>query len=118
MPERRGVCQRGDPLARWNVRCTNVAVPLTRDVVERVGAAQIAVGVQRALIALGYDAGPLGVIDQPRAIAAIEQVQRDMGWPVTGKPTPCSLGDPGAEDTDELIDLIEDIRRRRRAPVS
>jgi hypothetical protein len=82
-----GVRKRGAPLDRWNVRCANVAVPLTRDVVERVGSARTAVGVQRALIALGYDAGPLGAIDEPRAIAAVKQVQRDMGWPVTGEPT-------------------------------
>jgi hypothetical protein len=82
-----GVRHRGAPLAYWNVGCANVAVPLTRDVVERVEAAQIAVGVQRALIASGYDAGPLGAIDEPRAIAAIKQAERDMGWPVTGEPT-------------------------------
>ncbi|MGH6919643.1 MAG: peptidoglycan-binding protein [Geminicoccaceae bacterium] len=82
-----GVRQRGAPLAHWSVGCANVAVPLTRDVVERVGAAQTAVGVQRALIALGYDAGPLGAIDEPRATTAIRQVQQEMGWPVTGKPT-------------------------------
>jgi hypothetical protein len=69
-----------------------MAVPLTRDIIARVEAARIAVGVQRALIALGYDAGPLGAIDEPRAIAAIEQVQRDMGWPVTGKPTHALCG--------------------------
>jgi hypothetical protein len=82
-----GVRYRGEPLAHWNVGCANVAVPLTRDVVERVWAAQIAVGVQRALLALGYEAGPLGATDEPRALAAVKQVQRDMGWPVTGEPT-------------------------------
>jgi HEAT repeat protein len=43
--------------------------------------------VQRALIALSYDAGPLGAIDEPRAVAAIRQAQADMGWPVTGEVT-------------------------------
>lgn len=84
---RGGVRHRGAPLAHWSVRCANVAVPLTGDVIARVEAARIALGVQRALIASGYDAGPLGAIHEPRAIAAIEQVQRDMRWPVTGEPT-------------------------------
>jgi Putative peptidoglycan binding domain len=82
-----GVRERGAPLAHWNMRCANVAVPLTADIIARAQAARVAVGVQRALIALGYDAGPLGAIDEPRALAAIKQVQRDMGWPVTGEPT-------------------------------
>jgi len=84
---RGGVRQRGEPLAQWNVGCANMAVPLTGDIIARVEAARIAVGVQRALIALGYDAGPLGAIDEPRAVVAIRQVQGDMGWPVTGRPT-------------------------------
>jgi hypothetical protein len=75
------------PLARLSSRCANVAVPITRDISDRIQAARTAVGVQRALIALGYDAGPLCAIDEPRAIAAIKQAQRDMGWPVTGEPT-------------------------------
>jgi Putative peptidoglycan binding domain len=78
---------RSAPLAQWNLRCANAAVPLTGDIIARVQAAGIAVGVQRALIALGYDAGLLGAIDAPRAIAAVKQVQRDMRWPVTGEPT-------------------------------
>jgi hypothetical protein len=82
-----GVRHRGAPLTHFNVRCANVAVPLTREIVARVEAARIAVGVQRALIALSYDAGPLGAIDEPRAVAAIRQAQADMGWPVTGEVT-------------------------------
>jgi hypothetical protein len=83
-----GGLRHGDTaLTRFNVGCANVAVPLTRDIIARVEAARIAVGVQRALIALGYDAGPLGEIDEPRAIPALKQAQADMGWPVTGKPT-------------------------------
>jgi hypothetical protein len=82
-----GVHHRGTPLARWSVRCASMAVPLTPKIIDRVQAASIAVGVQRALCALGYDAGPLGAIDEPRAIAAIKQVQGDMGWAVTGEPT-------------------------------
>jgi hypothetical protein len=82
-----GVRHRGAPLTHFNVRCANVAVPLTRDIIARVEAARIAVGVQRALIALSYDAGPLGAIDEPRAVAAIRQAQADMGWPVTGEAT-------------------------------
>lgn len=77
----------GAPLTSVNVRCANIAVPLTRDIVARIDAARIAVEVQRALIALGYDAGPLGAIDEPRAAGAIRQMQQDMGWPVTGEAT-------------------------------
>jgi len=84
---RGGLRHRGAPLTHFNARCANVAVPLTRDIIARVEAARIAVGVQRALIALGYDAGPLGAIDEPRATTAIKHVQRDMGWPVTGEAT-------------------------------
>jgi hypothetical protein len=75
------------PLARLSALCANVAVPLARDIIIRIEAARTAVGVQRALIAAGYDAGPLGAIDEPRAIAAIRQAQSDMGWAVTGQPT-------------------------------
>ena len=67
--------------------CANVAVPLTRAVIDRVEAARVAAGVQRALIALGYDAGPLGAIDDPRASAAIRQAQRAIGSTVTGEPS-------------------------------
>jgi hypothetical protein len=76
----------GAPLARWTMGCANLAVPLTRDIIERVEAAHVAVAVQRALDGLGYDAGALGAIDDPRASAAIRQVQREMGWAVTGEP--------------------------------
>ena len=82
-----GARYRGAPLARLSVRCANVAVHITRGIIDRVQAAGIAVGVQRALIDLGYDAGPLGAIDEPCAMAAIRQAQRDMGWAVTGEPT-------------------------------
>jgi hypothetical protein len=76
----------GAPLARWTEGCTNAAVPLTPDIIDRVEAAYVAVRVQRALIELGYDAGPLGAVDEPRASAAIRQVQREMGWSVSGEP--------------------------------
>ena len=75
------------PLAQWSTRCANVAVPFTPDIIDRVETASVAVRVQRALIALGYDAGPLGAIDEPLASAAIEQVEREMGWPATGQPS-------------------------------
>lgn len=77
----------GASLAVWSTRCANLAVPLTRNIIDRVAAARLAVGVQRALTALGYDAGPLGAVDDPQAITAIRQVQREMGWPATGEPT-------------------------------
>lgn len=73
--------------SRMNVRCANVAVPLTRDIIDRVKAAHLATQTQRALNALGYKAGPLGAIGEPLFTSAIEQAQRDMGWAVTGEPT-------------------------------
>jgi Putative peptidoglycan binding domain len=82
-----GVRDRGAALSHFNVHCANAAVPLLPDIIDRIEAARVATGVQRALTELGYDAGPLGAIDGPRAIAAIKQAQRDMGWPVTGEPT-------------------------------
>ena len=81
-------CASGGVLARWTARCANLAVPLTQEIIDQVKAAFIATGVQRALLALGYDAGPLGAIDEPRASAAIREVQQEMGWPATGAPTP------------------------------
>lgn len=71
----------------WNERCANLAVPLTWEVIERVRAAEIASGVQRALIRLGYDAGPLGAVDEPRARDAIGEFQRAMRLAVTGEPS-------------------------------
>ena len=71
----------------WSPRCANVAVPLTPDLIERVSAARVATGVQRALLALGYDAGALGAVDEPAVIAAIRQVQHEMGWSETGAPS-------------------------------
>ena len=76
----------GTPLARWTMGCANLAVPLTRDIIDRVEAAYVAVAVQRVLIELGYDAGALGAVDDPPARAAIRQVQREMDWAVTGEP--------------------------------
>lgn len=67
--------------------CMNLAVPITPDVLDRVIYAETATSVQRSLLQLGYDAGTLGVIDGPKAKAAIEQAQRDMGFHVTGEPT-------------------------------
>ena len=77
---------RGAPLAQLSTRCANVAVPLTKDIIDRLEAARLAVGAQRALLALGYGAGPLGGVDEPRVGAAIRQVRQKMGWPVTGEP--------------------------------
>jgi hypothetical protein len=44
-------------------------------------------GVQRRLLKLGYDAGPVGAAEGPKLKAAIEQVQRSIGFPVNGEPT-------------------------------
>lgn len=78
------------PLSRWDRRCANVAVPLSWDIIDRIRAASDAVDTQRALSRLGYETGPLGAIDEPRAAAAIRQAQHDMRWPVTGEPS-CSF---------------------------
>jgi hypothetical protein len=75
----------GVPLSRWDRRCANVAVPLSWGIIDRIRAAACSVDAQRILGRLGYDAGPLGAIDEPRAAAAIRQAQRDMGWSVTGE---------------------------------
>jgi hypothetical protein len=82
-----GLQDGGAPLSRWSERCANLAVPLSWDIIDRVESAYCATRVQRALNQLGYDAGPLGAIDEPRAAEAIRQAQRDMGWAVTGEPS-------------------------------
>ncbi len=82
-----GLQDGGAPLSRWSERCANLAVPLSWDIIDRVESAYCATRVQRALIQLGYDAGPIGTIDAPRFAAAIRQAQRDMGWAVTGEPS-------------------------------
>jgi len=69
------------------VACANLAVPLSREIIARVRDAEIACGVQRVLLQLGYDAGPLGSVDEPKARAAIEQFQRSVGLDVTGEAT-------------------------------
>src|SRR5262245_28576842 len=78
---------KGGPVFRLDNRCANGAVPLTWDIIDRISAARAASQVQRALNRSGYDAGPLGAVDDPRATAAITQFQRDMKLPVTGKPS-------------------------------
>jgi hypothetical protein len=81
---------KGSALSRWDNRCANGAVPLTGEIIDRVYAAKAASEVQRALDRLGYGAGPLGAVDDPRAAAAIRQFQRNMKLPVTGEPS-CAL---------------------------
>jgi hypothetical protein len=43
--------------------------------------------VQRQLLKLGYDAGPVGAVEGPMFKAAIEEAERSLGFPVTGEPT-------------------------------
>ena len=74
-------------LSRWDPECANAAVPLSRSIIERIEAAEVAVGVQRRLARLGYEVGPLGFIDGSLATEAIRQAERDMGWAPTGIPT-------------------------------
>jgi hypothetical protein len=77
----------GDPPIPRDGRCANLAVPMSPEVIGRIEAAQTATALQRVLNRLGYDAGPLGAIDDPRATAAIGRAERDMGWSVTGQPS-------------------------------
>jgi hypothetical protein len=77
----------GDVVPDWHDTCANIAVPLSSAVLDLVEAAHVAVGTQRLLERLGYDAGPLGAIDDERATDAVRRVQHDMGWSVTGVPT-------------------------------
>jgi len=80
-------CHRAGPDSRPDYGCANFAVPLSRQVLDRVEAARIATSVQRALNRLGYDAGPLGAIDDPRLARAIADYQRGIGVSVTGEPS-------------------------------
>jgi len=82
-------CAVGDDAVRfgWDDRCANLAVQLSGEIIDHVRAAEIAAGVQRALLQLGYNAGPLGSVDEPKARAAIEQFQRSVGLDVTGEAT-------------------------------
>jgi hypothetical protein len=70
--------------------CTNLAVPLSPETAEQISKADTAAGVQRQLLKLGYDAGPVGAVQGSKFKAAIEQAERSMGFPVTGEPT-CGL---------------------------
>jgi hypothetical protein len=76
-----------DPILAWGGSCANIAVPLSSAIRDRILAAGVAVGTQRALIKLGYDAGPIGAIEGPQMAAAVRQVEREMGWPETGETT-------------------------------
>jgi hypothetical protein len=71
----------------WDDRCTNLGVPVSPEIVDLVRTAQTAIWVQRGLSRLGYDAGPLGAVDEPLARTAIEKFQRTMGLAVTGEPS-------------------------------
>jgi V8-like Glu-specific endopeptidase len=75
-----------DPLFAWGRGCANVAVPITTAIREQVLNAEVAVDVQRQLAAMGRDTGTLGAIDSAQAIAAFQQLQREMGWDATGEP--------------------------------
>jgi hypothetical protein len=67
--------------------CTNIAVPIRPETAEQVHKADVAAGIQRQLLQLGYDAGPVGAVESPEFRLAVEQAQRSMGLPVTGEPT-------------------------------
>jgi hypothetical protein len=67
--------------------CVNLAVPILPQITDRIAKAEAAIGVQRCLQYLGFDVGPLGLVDGPKLKAAIEQTQRSLGLPVTGEPS-------------------------------
>jgi Putative peptidoglycan binding domain len=67
--------------------CTNLAVAISLETAEKVLKADLAVDVQRQLLKLGYDAGPVGAVEGSEFKLAIEQAQRSVGLPVTGEPT-------------------------------
>ena len=67
--------------------CANLAVPISARTSEQIFKADIAAGVQRQLLKLGYDAGPVGAVEGSKFKLAVEQAQRSMGAPITGEPT-------------------------------
>jgi hypothetical protein len=78
------------PLFAWGGGCANVAVPISDAIRQAILDGEAAVGMQRILTEFGYDAGPIGTIEAPQLATVIRQAERDMGWPVTGKPS-CGL---------------------------
>ena len=70
---------------RWSGECTNIAVPMSLDVIKRIESAAAAVRTQRELLRLGYDAGNFGNIDHPALATAIRAIQKKVGLPVTGE---------------------------------
>ena len=70
---------------RWSSACTNIAVPLSLAVIDRVKAAVYRAQAQRYLLRLGYDAGEFGDIASPKLAAAIRLVQQRAGFAVTGE---------------------------------
>lgn len=67
--------------------CVNLAVPLSPQTAEQIVQADVAAGVQRQLLKLGYDAGPVGAVEGYKFKLAIQQAQQSMGFPVTGEPS-------------------------------
>jgi hypothetical protein len=66
-------------LQGWGRDCANIAVPVTAQMREKIWSNGTAVGAQKMLRRLGYDAGPLGEIESPKFQAALRQAQRDLG---------------------------------------
>jgi Putative peptidoglycan binding domain len=73
--------------ASWGSGCANVAVPVSSVMRARLWEAGAAFGIQSMLAKLGYSVGPIGTIGAPQTVAAIRQVQREMGWSETGEPS-------------------------------
>jgi hypothetical protein len=70
-----------DWLQSWGRGCANIAVPVTSGMREKIWNAGIAVGVQKMLRRLGYDAGALGEIESPKLQSAFQRAVRDLGGP-------------------------------------
>jgi hypothetical protein len=74
-------------LARWESNCTNLAVPVTIDMIEKIRIARLAVWLQLALKEMGYDTGRFGAIEDEQFKMAVVDSQRHLGLPTDGKLT-------------------------------
>jgi len=75
------------PVPHWDAGCANLAVPLTWAIIDRIREAEVISGVQLSLKILGYDAGPLGALEDRRISSAIAAFEHDFGLAVTGRPS-------------------------------
>ncbi len=73
-----------------NAPCSNVAVPILREISEYISKVDADAATQQQLLSLGYQAGSFGAFDQPIFTSAIRQVQSDLGLSVNGQSS-CGL---------------------------